>query len=284
MQRVLPVILLAVLLPVHVYTLPVVTAKMKGLPAGDGDSYIMPSSVLKISALEFEGLMSDFLFLKALVLRGGISEGKEGGPGMEREWRWLYDILKASTDLDPYFLDPYYFGNAHLTWDAGLIRETNDLLEKGSRYREWDWMLPFFIGFNHFYFLQENARASEYLMEASRKPGASPFLAKLAARLAYEGRKTENAIIFLKAILRETEDEAIRKEYEKRLRALEGILFLERAVTVYRERFGKEPVKIKELVEKGIIRRVPEDPYGGEFYIDTDGFIKTTSNMVERRG
>lgn len=279
MRRTLPVIILLLLLPVHILGLQAVTGEWKALPKGEDTSYVIPSPILKITSLEFDGLVSDFMFLRSIVFFGSILERGKINETKEWEWGWINDTLTASTDLDPYFLDPYYFGQAQLTWGANMIKETNTLLDKGSRYREWDWMLPFFIGFNNFYFLQDNEKASEYLMMASKRPDASPLLASLATRLAYKGRRTENAIVFLDEMLKREEDESVRKEYETRLKALRAILFLEQATALYNARFGYPPSSIKELVVQGVITQIPEDPYGGEFYIDLDGSIKTTSEL-----
>lgn len=280
MQRVLPIILILVLLfPVHASIVSKVTEGKKLLPKGEGTSYVLPSPILKIMALEFDGLASDYAFLQGLVFFGSTFERKERPRLKEWEWRWFYNILNASTDLDPYFLDPYHVAQAHLTWEGNMVRETNTLLEKGSRYREWDWMLPFYLGFNSFYFLHEDDKASEYLMAASKRPDASPMLASLATRLAYKGKKTENAIIFLQEILSRTDDENTKKMYEMRLNALKAILFLERAAAVYQDRFKTRLEKLDALIAKGIIQDIPKDPYGGEFYIDKDGSIKTTSEL-----
>ncbi len=87
------------------------------------------------------------------------------------EWQWLDKVLTASTDFDPYFVDPYVFANANMTWEGGMIRETNAPLEKGTQYRDWDWT-PFFAGFNSFFFLHDNAKAAEYLVTASQRAGS----------------------------------------------------------------------------------------------------------------
>lgn len=279
MQRVLPIILILLLFPVHVSIISKVAEGKKLLPKGEDTSYVLPSPILKIMALEFDGLASDFLFLQALVFEGSTFERKERPRVKEWEYRWMYNTLNASTDLDPYFFDPYYFGEANLTWEGNMVREINTLLEKGSRFRDWDWALLFYAGFNSFYFLHEDANASEYLMEASKRPDASPMLASLAARLAYKGKKTENAIIFLQEILSITDDENTKKMYEKRLNALKAILFLERAAAAYQERFKKQPQSLDDLITKGAINDIPKDPYGGKFYIDKDGSIKTTSEL-----
>ena len=279
MKRLLAVSLFCILLALHLFALGRAAHQRKTLPKNEDYGYVMPSPILKITALEFDGLASDFLFLQALVFEGSTFERKERPRVKEWEYRWMYNTLSASTDLDPYFFDPYYFGNANLTWEGNLIRETNTMLDKGSRFRDWDWMLLFYIGFNNFYFLQENDKASEYLMEASKRPNSPSLLPTLAARLAYKAKKTENAIIFLDEILKKTEDEAIKKAYEKRLNALKGILFLERATAAYQDRFKRPPEKIDVLIAKGVINEIPQDPYGGEFYIDKDGSIKTTSEL-----
>lgn len=273
------IVLLIGLSTFHFFALSKAAEQRKLLPQNEGSSYVIPSPILKITALEFDGLASDFLFLQALVFQGSTFERKERPRVKEWEWRWMYNTLNASTDLDPYFFDPYYFGNANLTWEGNLIRETNTLLDKGSRYRNWDYVLPFFIGFNYFYFLQENDKASEYLMEAAKRPGASPLYGTLAARLAYKAKRTETAIIFLEEILKKTDDETIKKAYEKRLNALNGILFLEKAVGAYQDKFKNPPEKLGDLLAKNIIREIPQDPYGGKFYIDKDGSIKTTSEL-----
>ena len=161
-----------------------------------------------------------------------------------------------------------------------MIRETNILLEKGTRYRDWDWMLPFYAGFNSFFFLHDNAKAAEFLVTASQRPGPSEQLLSLASRLAYKEKKTENAILFLEAMAKKTEDERLKKEYETRIRALQARLLLERSVSAYKEKFGRAPVSLQRMIEKGILKEIPRDPYGGKFSVSPDGEITCTSDYL----
>jgi len=39
---------------------------------------------------------------------------------------------------------------------------------------------------------------------------------------------------------------------------------------------------LHELVKYSIIQEIPSDPYGGVFFLDEDGKIKTTSNFVNQ--
>lgn len=278
-RQLFPIVIVILLLPAYLFSLSMTATQRKMLPQDSETSYVLPSPLLKITALEFDGLAADFLFLKALTFYGGTLERKERPRIKEGEWRWMYEVLNASTDLDPYFFDPYYFANANFTWEAHMAKEANTLLAKGSSCREWDWMIPFYMGFNEFYFLHDNAKASEYLMQGAKRPDADPILATLAVRMAYKGNRTEIAIAFLQETLKKTKDKITRKELEIRLEALRGVFTLEQAIEVYRGKFGKLPRGLKELQAQGIIAQMPEDPYGGEFYIDKDGSVKTTSDM-----
>jgi hypothetical protein len=262
----------------HVFLLQRAVTESKMLPAAPESGIVIPTPVLAITSLEFKGFVSDLLFIKALIFQGSTYERKEEPRMKPEEWQWLNRVLIASTDLDPYFSDPYFLANAHMTWEAGMVRETNELLEKGTQYRDWDWVLPFFSGFNNFFFLHDDAKAAELLMTASQRPGPSEQLLSLAARLAFKGKKTENAILFLEAIAKKTDDERQKKDYETRIRALRTRLFLERSVTAYKARFGRPPVSLQKLVETGVVKEIPQDPYGGKFFIDPVGEITGTSD------
>ena len=278
-RRIFPFILLLALIPSYFSVLSTLSILNKNLPQGNDVNVVLPSTILKITSLDFDGLASDILYLKAIVFYGSTITGKTRRTLKDYEYKWINDTLNVSTDLDPYFLDPYFFANAILTWEGNKVKEANALLEKGNRYREWDYWLPFYLGFNYFYFLGENDKAAFYLMAASKKPGASPFYGHLGARLAYKSNKVENAIIFLESMLEKTEDTSMRNDYEMRLKALRSILFLQKAIAVYKEKTGRSPEILTELLRIGIINSIPDDPYGGKFYIDKEGDVKTTSDL-----
>lgn len=246
-------------------------------------AFVMPSQIIKIATLDYDGLASDYMLLKGIILLGSVSERKNASPILEPEWKWVYRVLDAASNLDPYFYDPYYFANAYLPWYGGMTKEANSLLEKGVRYRDWDWILPFFIGFNQFYFLHEDDKAAESFMEASRRPGANPSLANIAAKLAYHSNKTENAIYFFEQMLSLTNDVVVQNEYKNRIRLYSAVLYLERALIAYTAKFNTIPEDLNALIKKGLIKQLPVDPYGGKFYLDEQGMISTTSGVIMLR-
>lgn len=279
MRRIAPALLLCVLIPLHVVDLHKAADAWGTLPQGNEATYVIPGKILKLTSLEFDGLISDFMFLRSLVFYGKTLERTEKPRVKPWEWQHIYAELNAATDLDPYFYDPYNFGQGLLPWEGNMVTDANRLLSKGCSYRTWDWSIPFYIGFNHFYFQHEDALASKFLMEASRVQDAPPILASLATRLAVKGKQTENAIVFLTQLMKTEQDESRRKSYQLRIDALKSILLLENAASDYRQRYGSDPSSINDLVDKHIIKDIPPDPYGGDFYIDDEGGIMTTSNL-----
>ncbi len=286
MRRTIIVSLLGILILAHLILVNILTAEHASSPktGPQEELFVLPSPILKIASLGYKGIVSDFLFMKGIVYLGGFATQRGHGivemPLSNDQWRSFYGVMAVTTDLDPYFQDPYYLANAFLTWDAGMVQETNTLLNKGIRYRDWDWTLPFFAGFNSFYFLGQNERASEYLMEASRREGENSTLASLASKLAFKANKTENSILFLEEMINKTNDEATKKMFETRVDAYKSILTLEKAADQYRQRFKKSPINLDEMLNKKIIAAIPKDPYGGKFYIDSQGAIKTTSESL----
>lgn len=285
MSRVVMVLLLLGFLGMaHVLLLDNASESRRVLPQPLDSGYVLPSPILRVISGEFRGLVADIYFLQGLVAYGRTLERRIDEPAKEQVWQHVFCLLDAATDLDPYFFDPYYFANASLGRNPTMVPKINTMLEKGVLLRDWDWMLPFFLGFNNFYYLQDNAKAAEYLMLGARRPDAIPLLVTLAARLAYRDNRTENAIVFLRSILNKAKDKKTHELFKTRLEALEKILYLERAVAYYRQKFGYGPNELKDLVNCGILTGLPEDPYGGAFFMAEDGSIQSTSDLTPAEG
>jgi len=263
----------------HVLLLNQVEQLQRQLPVSDAPVEVLPGSVLGLVFGEHKGLAADLFFIRGLVAFGKVLESGDGKALNERDWRSAYHLIETSSKLDPYFFDPYYLVNAVLGRNPASIGQVNALLKEGVEKRTWDWVLPFYIGFNYFYYLQEPARAADYLMLGAQRPDAMPLLATLAARLAYQGNRTQNAIIFLRGIISNTEDEKTRELYRTRMEALEQIYLLEQAVAFYESEFGCIPETVQTLLSAGIIDRIPMDPYGGDFYLTEEGLVKSTSEL-----
>ncbi len=278
MTRVLPLIVasisIALMVPLHGILKKTMSERSRQEKLG----YVPSARVLKVAALDHKPTLGQWLFFKVLTYYGGkIDPVMDSRKGIE--YYNMFRFINAATYLDPYNIDAYYFAEAVFTWGLNRIKEVNYLLERALKFRTWDHYIPFFLGFNHFYFLKDNKKAAEYLKIASRMTKSQLF-ANLAARLLYEASETESAVQFLEKMIRQVPKGSVRMSLEIRLKALKAVAYLENAVKQYRERFQTTPTSLDELVKTGIIIQIPEDPYGGRFYIDQKGRIRSTSKFA----
>jgi len=164
-----------------------------------------------------------------------------------------------------------------------MIEETNTLLQKAANARPNDFQPVYFQGFNAFYFQHDAEKAAPFLRKAATLPGSPSFLQGLAARFSLYGQQTEMGIAFLKTMLENATDERVRIHLQKRLTALEIIQNLETQVKKFHETQGVFPTSLEELLEKGLLKDIPKDPYGGNFVIYQNGRVYTTSELVPQK-
>ena len=238
--------------------------------------FFPPAPVIKVLAADQYQFLSQVISLKCLIYFGSLVEEKKRIP----QWRNLYRALYTATRLDPYNMDAYYFAQAVLTWDGRMTEQVVELLEYGHKHRPWDFYLPYFISFDYAFFLKDYERAGEYLAKAAELKPEVEWYATLAARYFYEGGTTALALAYLKDMIPTARNEAIRKRMITRAQAFEKILQIEQAVTAYKNRFQKDPKRLEDLVEAGLLIKIPEDPYGGSFYLDNKGRVRTTSRLA----
>lgn len=270
------VVLLLVLVVLVVGASVPLTRVRDAKPAEARLGYFPPAPVIKALIADQYQFMSQVITLECLFYFGGLLEEKRQVP----EWQRLYQALLTSTRLDPYNMDAYYFAQAVLTSEPRMIPRLVELLEYGFAHRPWDWYLPFFLSFDYAFFLKDYNKAGEYLAKVAQLKPEIKWYATLAARYFYEGGSTALALAYLKEMIPTARNEAIKKRMITRAEAFERILRIEKAVLAYTNRFQTEPRKIEDLVEAGLLERIPEDPYGGYFYLDKQGKVRTTSKLA----
>ncbi len=279
MNRARPLLILTLLVTICIYcciTLYDIHSERKA----DAISYLasLPEPLAKASTLEFSGVASDYLMLKALTYLGQLLIDNE--TASPADWEAIYRTLKQCINLDPRFLDPYVLAQMTLPSDAGMVKETNELLEKGAEVLTNDYRLHFFLWHNYVTYLNDQVSAAKHLEKAARIPGAPSYFATLAARTNLYAGNIYAAVVYLEETLRETQDPSMRNFLSLRLEALKRIGFLEMKIQEFRKRYNKSPEKLEDLIDGGIISRIPADPYGGEFYLLENGRVYTTSKLV----
>jgi tetratricopeptide (TPR) repeat protein len=272
-------ILFGALLCSYLFLIVPFTDYMKNRPVALKLGYMPEAEVLKLTLGDYRYLAAQIAVVKVLFYFGSLVERVEHQVSLPPEYFNMFKTLQTAVKLDPYNMDAYYFTQAAFTWELRRIKEVNDMLDYGMEYRTWDYNLPFYAGFNAAYFLKDYKTAAEYMEKAARISG-EPLFTNLAARYFYEAGVSDLGIIFLDTMQKGARDAKVRNIYELRKTALLAVKRIEEGVKRFMEVHSRQPRDLAELVSTGIMRDIPADPYGGKFYLDERGAVRSTSKFA----
>jgi len=264
----------------------VITAQLRvdaaRAPVKDELLYLPNEKLLNYFTCGMDSIIADFLWLRCVQYTASELKG-------DRAFTWLNHMLHTCVRLDPYFKDVYRYGGIFLASlraddDAGLR-----LLEKGVAQVPTAWELPYEMAMIHLLNRKGEPGARErarlYLAMSADTGRAPAFVADLVDKLREAGAITDTAIereMWEK--LAESDDRLLR---DMAVRKLEELAIREycRALTEQAARHARRtrtPVKdLDELLRAGVITALPQDPFGGSFFIDADGVVRNTSLLDE---
>jgi hypothetical protein len=210
----------------------------------------------RLSSLGFDTVVADYYWLQALQFVGGDRGDTR------RHAAFIGHLIDVITRLDPWVGHPYRFAAVWLTGDAASVRAANRLLERGIAYAPLDWRNRFHLGFNHFFYLEENLRAADVFEAALPLEGVPQYLGALVARLRQNSGGLEMAAGFLAELAGTAQDEFARAEYLKALDEVETerrARFLDAAREEYWRRHGKDIESAGDLLRgpDPIVSRLP---------------------------
>lgn len=237
-----------------------------------------PGRYIRPLVLGYNQIAADFIWLKAVQL---ISEKRISQEGYD----WIYHVLDVVTDLDPKFDYAYQVGGIVLATLGDQVDKSNALLEKGLKENPKVWQIPFYLGFNHFFYLKDYKRAADYMSIAGQLPGSPRYVPFLASRLYTQAKDPETGMKFLSRIYENTRDERIRAEIEVRIKELKvekDLQILAEAAAKYKEKYEREPAILDYLVKEGFIQEIPEEPFDGYYYVDPKTREIKSSSAKER--
>ena len=94
-----------------------------------------------------------------------------------------------------------------------------------------------------------------------------------------KGDAAETALSFLARLEEAAQDDESRKAVQSQIRRTlyeRDASILDAAVEAWVRRHGAPPRSLDRLVEDGLIRALPADPYGGRFVVGEDGRVRST--------
>ena len=252
---------------------------MRSKPFVEKLGYIPSVNTLKVISADHKQFLSSALIMKVLIYFGGLIEKAGNKLQIPADYPAMSRTIDAALKLDPYNMDGYYFAQGILAWDVGKAELANSFLERGMKYRSWDWQLPYFAGFNYAFFLKDYGNAARLYRRAAELSGNEMFM-NLTGRYMQRSGNTKMAIAYLGMMAKNARQDSMKRTLLTRRAAFIEVLKIEEARDDFVQQNGKLPVSLNDLVSGGFLPRIPQDPYGGKFFIQNDGNISSTSGFA----
>jgi tetratricopeptide (TPR) repeat protein len=242
--------------------------------------YVSSPAVMTRAVLSFDALAADIYWIRAiqyygrtrLLRRADLSAG--GLSEADVTYDLLHPLLDLTTSLDPRFMIAYRFGAFFLSERAPGGADRPDLairlLEKAIAANPDRWEYPHDIGF--VYYRRGNYQAAaDWFRRASQVPGATNWLAPLAAVTLATGGDIKSSRLLWQNILETSEQPWLRTTAQQRLRQLDAAetkIRLEQLTAEYERRHGDPPASWEHLVRDGAIPGIPLDPAGYPYVLN----------------
>ena len=239
--------------------------------------YLQTPAVARRVALSFDMLAADLYWMRALQ-HFGSTRLQTTGP---RTFGNLYPFLDLATSLDPRFVVAYRFGAIFLSeappGGPGRPDLAVRLLEKGVAATPDRWQYFQDIGFVHYWWTGDYAKAADAFSKGSAIAGAPWWMRSLAAVTLAQGGDRQTSRLLWRALSQSAENDWLRRDAQRRLIQLDALDQVDQLqALVARARLAGEtaPWSWVQLLRAGVLTTIPIDPTGIPYAIDmTSGHV-----------
>jgi hypothetical protein len=236
------------------------------------DVLLRSGKLVKAMSLEYAPLMADIYWTRVVQYYG--NQHVRGRANLELLW----PLLDITTTLDPNLLTAYRFGAMFLSQKAPAGAGRPDLavqlIQRGIQTNPDYWRFYEDLGFVYYFDLKDYQKASEAFLEGSKKPNAQVWMKVMAAKVAAEGESFATSMFLWKDIYDSTVDPSVKENallHLRLLRVKEDCKQLDALADEYAKRHGRRPARMSELVQAGLLPRIPGDPLGFAYIFSEDG-------------
>lgn len=233
--------------------------------------YLRSPAVAQRVALSLDSIVADLYWMRALQ-HFGATRLQTHGP---RTFDNLYPFLDLATSLDPRFVVAYRFGAIFLSeappGGPGRPDLAVRLLEKGVAATPERWQYFQDIGFVHYWWTGEYAKAAGAFSKGAAIAGSPWWMQSLAAVTLTEGGDRQTSRLLWRALSQSAENDWLRRDAQRRLiqlDALEQVDQLHAVVARARAAGQTAPWSWAQLLRAGTLGEVPIDPTGVPYVID----------------
>ena len=249
-----------------------IAAELKPVQQEKEELILRSPRLLHALCLGYESFVADIYWTRVVQYYGGKRRDEDSN------FVLLASLLDIATELDPHLIVAYKFGGIFLAQKAPQGAARPDLavklLYRGIAENPDEWRLWADVGFIYYWDMHDYKKAAEAYLEGSRHPGAAIWMKPMAAQLAAEGGSRQVSVFLWSEIYRTATNELIRKNAVGHLQALKAeddTEHLDNVIADFKDRFGRLPNSMNELVSVGLLPAVPVDPAGFPYVLGGGG-------------
>jgi len=184
-----------------------------------------------------------------------------------------FSDLSYLNAVDPKLSYPYAFSVLILpaTPYPTALDASFEIGKQGIANGDPDWRIPYYMALNYYLGLKDKKDAITYFDLAAHTPGVPGYAERFALNFGIGTNERETIKQLWTTIRDSTNDLSEKARAQAYVDRLDDLDYLEAAAKVYKQQYGAYPASPDDLVKKGIIPEVPQDPLGFTFIINTDG-------------
>ncbi|MBL91021.1 MAG: hypothetical protein CMH56_04315 [Myxococcales bacterium] len=217
-----------------------------------------PTEMLHVASLGRPQAAADILWLQVVSFVGSGYSEATGYLGIEH-------YLDRITDLAPNFSLPYWIGGILLATSPERTTAADKILAKGEQKFPDDWEFSQWRGFVAYFGEMNIPKALVHYKNAVKKPGHAPYLKSFIQRLERASTDctmmSENMSQLLSAGGPTSTQEFLQGRAGKIIKNCVK-MNLKQAAASFRLRHGRIAMRVQDLLDYGIIDKMPPTPPG----------------------
>lgn len=230
---------------------------------GSSIIYIPSGKYLKYATFGYSSLVADLIYIWSIQY---FSD-----PTILDRFDYLDHIISVINELDPRYFDPYDTGALIAIHDVLNLDLALKILDRGLEKNPTEWIYPYQAGHYVQRLVKDYERAREYYKTAMEIEGSPDIIRRLYANAAFKMMDYETSWESWLEIYQTTDDERIKGIASNHLYQVKAAIDtqnLKKAVDLFKERYGRFPDDLSQLVRYSFLDSLPQDFDGKDYIYD----------------
>jgi len=224
--------------------------------------YIPSGKYLKYATLGYSSFMADLIYLWAIQYYSTYT--------IVDRFQNLMHIFSIIAELDPRYVDPYEVGALIAAHEARDLNLAYQVLDLGLAKNPKEWFFPFLAG-HYAQLAKDFETARKYFKITMEIPGAPDFVKRLYAAASFRVMDFKTSWETWLEVYNTAPDDRTRKiasNHLYRVKSTTDINLIKEAIEKFRQRSGRLPNALSELVKARVIPSLPKDMDGKDYLYD----------------